>query len=477
LALACSAPAAASAAHSVYLTNFSPASVATFAVGAVGALTQQGPGVPTGSNAAGPEGLAMTPDGRYLYVGNVFAGTIQEFAVDVDGQVTARGEPVPSSGDTAVSDSPGSLVVSPNGQNLYAANLGGNVATFSIGADGALTFESKTTSGICCTSGPQAVAITANGQFVYVANSDAGTVSTFTVGAGGALTQQGTGVITGTGASSKPWSLVVSPNGQYLFVANRGQGTVSTFTIGAGGALTQVGTGVVSGRNNGPGTFALAITPNGENLYAANSGQSSVSTFTIGAGGALTQQGTGTMTMGRRGSYPNGVAVSPDGRYLYVTNGRFNTVATFAIGAGGALRREQVVSSGAFAPYGVVVSPTQGPSPMVSKTTTFSAQKLTLTTPPPSLCQGAGGVLSASVRSKRVGHEVGLAITKAAFYIDTGVGAKHKPNATTSGVPATEQLSLQGAKSGSHTLSVKLTFVSPAVTKTLRAKFTVCAIQ
>jgi 6-phosphogluconolactonase (cycloisomerase 2 family) len=470
-----SAPAVASAAHSVYVANYDRASVTTFAVGAGGGTTQQGGSVPTATAAdAGAAALAMTPDGRYLYAANFFAGTLQAFSVGAGGKLTALGTAIPSSSGMAGTDSPASLAVSPNGQYLYVANFSGEVAQFAIAASGGLTLQGTTISGTCCASESTAIAITPNGQFVYVANSEGGTVSTFTVGAGGALTQQGTGVATGSGQSSRPWSLAVSPNGDYLFVANRGQGTVSTFTIGAGGALTQVGTGFVSGRA-GSGVFALAVSPNGNNLYAANSGQSTVSTFTIGAGGVLTQQGTGSLTMGRRGSYPDGVAVSPDGRDLYAVNGRFNTVTTFAIGSGGKLRRQLIVDTGG-SPDAVVVSPAQAAAPVAAEAVSVAGDRELLSTPPPSVCQGAGGALMVSVKVTHADSHGGYRPVGAIFYID----ARHVATATK--LPATEELSLAHETSGSHTLTVKLTVrfgdrgSRVQVGRTAKLKFTVCPL-
>jgi hypothetical protein len=87
-------------------------------------------------------------------------------------------------------------------------------------------------------------------------------VSTFAIGTGGALTAVGTPVTSGASTTSGPGGLAVSPDGQYLFVPNEYLGTVSTFSIGPDGAPTQQGTGVISGVNAMSGAYWLVTAPN-----------------------------------------------------------------------------------------------------------------------------------------------------------------------------------------------------------------------
>ena len=290
--------------------------------GTVSALSIDGGGTPTlqtvvtsGADAdSSPNGIAVAPNGQELYVANYDDGTISTFTIGPDGTLTQQGKGVPS-GAGSNSD-PVDLVVAPDGQHLYATNLASStVATFTIGADGALTQQGTgVPSGAGGASFPRGLAITPNGQDLYVANTGpgVGTVSTFSIGAGGALTQLGTGLISGAGPSSTPWDVAVSPNGQELYVTNFGAGTVSSFSIGAGGALAQQGTGVTSGEGTSSEPESLAVAPNGQELYVTNFGAGTVSTFSIGAEGTLTQQGTGALVASDPSSQPAAVAVSPD---------------------------------------------------------------------------------------------------------------------------------------------------------------------
>ena len=69
-------------------------------------------------------------------------------------------------------------------------------------------------------NGPTGIAVSPNGQFVYVANYNTdgtGGISQYTVGPGGALTPMATPTVA---AGHNPEGITVSPNGQYAYVAN-----------------------------------------------------------------------------------------------------------------------------------------------------------------------------------------------------------------------------------------------------------------
>ena len=91
----------------------------------------------------------------------------------------------------------------------------------------------------------------------------------YTVGAGGALTPMATPTV---GTALEPNGIAVSPNGQNVYVANYGEPPpsldgVSQYTVGAGGALTPMATPMVAGGN---GPSAIAVSPNGQFVYVAN---------------------------------------------------------------------------------------------------------------------------------------------------------------------------------------------------------------
>ena len=63
----------------------------------------------------GPAGVAVTPDGKFLYVSNQFDSTVTTFSVDASGLLT-RGPVVP------VGTAPSALAITPDGGFLYVAN-------------------------------------------------------------------------------------------------------------------------------------------------------------------------------------------------------------------------------------------------------------------------------------------------------------------------------------------------------------------
>ena len=105
-------------------------------------------------------------------------------------------------------------------------------------------------------NGPTAIAVSPNGQFVYVANYNTdgtGGISQFTVGPGGALTPMATPTVA---AGHNPEAITVSPNGQFAYVVNN-NGT------GSGGASsTRLGRAASSRRwrrrRSRPGTHRMA---------------------------------------------------------------------------------------------------------------------------------------------------------------------------------------------------------------------------
>ena len=159
-------------------------------------------------------------------------------------------------------------------------------------------------------------AASAAGLSAYVPNWDlggSGGVSQFTVGAGGPLQPMSTPTIA---AGDGPWAVAVSPNGQYVYVAND-DGGISQYSVGAGGALAPMATPTVAAGYN---PYGVAVSPNGQYVYVANygtDGSGGISQYTVGAGGALAPMSPPAVDAGES---PRAVAVSPNGQYVYVVN-------------------------------------------------------------------------------------------------------------------------------------------------------------
>jgi DNA-binding beta-propeller fold protein YncE len=118
--------------------------VAQYSLGAGGALTAKSPAlVPVGANAS--QAVVVSPDGQSVYVTNSGApsDTVAQFDVGADGALTAKSTPTVSAGGGG--SFPTRIAMSPDGRNLYVTNRDfpvGSVFQFDVGAGGALTAKS-----------------------------------------------------------------------------------------------------------------------------------------------------------------------------------------------------------------------------------------------------------------------------------------------------------------------------------------------
>jgi DNA-binding beta-propeller fold protein YncE len=270
-----------------------------------GGLCADAPGTPL----SGAESVAVSPDGRSVYVASATSGTITHFFAAPDGQLTYDGciSGDGSGGACAVASpdalgSPTSVAVSPDGKSVYvAAAQPGAVSHFFAAAGGQLTYDgcvSNDGSGGRCADAPgspftsaTSVAVSPDGNSVYVASPDAGMVSTLAAAPGGQLTYSG--CISADGSNGQctdaPGTslngvarVAVSPNGNSVYADSfTGSAVLHFFRSGSSGGTSGGGAsggGASGGGTSGGGTSgtaapvlsALTITPGA---------------FTAGAGG------------------------------------------------------------------------------------------------------------------------------------------------------------------------------------------------
>jgi YVTN family beta-propeller protein len=314
--------------------------------------------------AAGPQGIAFSPDGRKLYVAS--DGRVSLIST-ITHHVIVPGSAYP---DSARGVAQG-IVASPDGKRVYVAAGASGVVAMDAALIQAIPGESigGFTVGSSTQVSPQALALSPDGTRLYVADNLAdGVVRTVTLatrshvaspsfGAGRvpvsvAASPDGTKVYaavidpdgtasdfiaildprTGVPASStilmgvgaRPAGIAFSPDGRIAYVANRGTGTVSVIDV-AGDTIDAALTGFRS-------PIGIAVSPDGAKVLVANSGDDTVSL--IDATNRTTMPVSITVA-GAPASGPTGIAVSPDGSHAFVTARLANAVAE--IGSSAAL--------------------------------------------------------------------------------------------------------------------------------------------
>jgi 6-phosphogluconolactonase (cycloisomerase 2 family) len=293
-----------------------------------------------------PHGVAVSPDGRSVYVGESASGAVAQYSIGADGTLTAK-----TPATVASPGFPAAIAVSADGNNVYAANQNGaTVSQFSVGAGGTLT--AKTPATVTAGTGPSGVAVSPDGQSVYVTNNSDGTVSQYSVGADGTLSPKTPATVA---TAAQPVGVAVSPDGQSVYVASRVGNTVSEYSVGTDGTLTpKTPASVVSNS----GAYDLTVSPDGQSVYVVGIANT-VSQFSVGTGGTLTPK---TPSSVLAGGSAEAVAISRDGHSVYVANRGTNNVSQYSVGADGTLTADvpAAVSAGA-GPVSVAVSPTSNP--------------------------------------------------------------------------------------------------------------------
>jgi 6-phosphogluconolactonase len=174
-----------------------------------------------------PLGIAFMPNGKFVYVSDVGAGTIVAFAVESSGKLKLVAS-TPSLGDKP--GRPGLIAVHPSGSFVYTVDRSqGSVVVAKAAEDGKLSVTETDHVGIS-TAGPFGIALAAMGPnvFVYTANLVSDTISSFVV-------QPDKMDLVGecpTGMGN-PTGMVADPTGRNLYVVNRDASTVAQFAIAA----------------------------------------------------------------------------------------------------------------------------------------------------------------------------------------------------------------------------------------------------
>jgi len=242
--------------------------------------------VPVGSL---PEGVAVSPDGRWVYVANLGSNTVSVIDTTKN-NVTAT---------VKVGTKPKGVAITPDGTKVYVTNYGDST-TFVIN-----TSSNTVTARVDVGNNPFGVAVA--GTKAYVTNDNDSTVS---------VIDTSTDTITATVnmENQKPGGIAVTETKAYVTSGS----TNNVYVIDT--ATSKV-TDTVPVGNNPKG---VAVVPDGTKVYVANFDSNNVSVINTS-----TKTVEATITVGKS---PYGVAVTPDGREVYVTNDHENTVSIIDTG-------------------------------------------------------------------------------------------------------------------------------------------------
>ncbi len=230
--------------------------------GAAGCITlvAQAP-CATGAGLDEPRGIAVSRDGKSVYVASGVSDTLTVFDRAIDGTLTQKPGAtgcLDDGGDAPCADVTGldgafGVTVSPDGFNVYAASQFSDAVTvFDRAADGALTQKPLTagcvsndgSAGACADGdaldGARNVALSPDGLSAYVASDDADAVTVLDRAADGGLTQHvapagcvsndGTNGTCADGAGlDGAFGVAVSPGGTSAYVVSQFANAVSVF--------------------------------------------------------------------------------------------------------------------------------------------------------------------------------------------------------------------------------------------------------
>ena len=265
------------------------------------------------------------PRAVYTITNQPTGNEVAVFAGDADGRLTATGRF--ATGGTGTGDglgSQGGVVLSDDGQRLFAVNAGSNdVSVFAVGPDG-LSLLSRTPSG-----GTRPISVTVHHRLVYVLNAGGeGNISGFSLLANGRLEPIAGSTRSLSGTATDPAQVSFSPDGRRLVVTEKATNLIDVYPVddrGVAGARTSF-----PSAGNTPFGFAFGA----QEELVVSEAAGSASLYHLGRDGDLVVASAAVPTL--QGA-PCWVVVTANGRFVYTGNGA-GSVTGFAVGRGGAVR-------------------------------------------------------------------------------------------------------------------------------------------
>jgi len=242
-----------------------------------------------------------------------------------DGQIDEGFETI----STISINSPGAIAISPNGDYLYVTNSSEKSISVIRTSDNTLT-DTISVDGY-----PHSLSVTQDGTYLYVVYTK---TSNNTSNDYMSVIQTSDNTIIDTiSLGYNRGGITVLPNGDYIYVANSGGDGVSVFRASDNTIIDTISVGDYPSN--------LITTPNGDYVYVSNFSSSSISVIRTSDNSVIK-----TIPIG---SKPRGMAVTQTGDYLYVTEEIPDTVSVIRTSDNTVI---DTISVGPD-PWGITVSP------------------------------------------------------------------------------------------------------------------------
>jgi 6-phosphogluconolactonase len=318
--------------------------------------------------------MTDSPDaGQLLYVGTYTEDGRKEgiFLLRMDPRTGA----LTRVGAVDAGPNPSFLALHPNGRTLYAVNEtteregkpSGGVSAFAVARGGATDGSLTRINAVASEGGaPCYVSIDRTGRIALVANYMGGSVALFPIGADGALgaashveRHKGFGPDRERQEAPHAHCIIPDPTGRWALAADLGIDQVRVYRLDrTARALRHASDARVKA---GAGPRHLAFHTRLPILFVANELDSTVTAFRWDAarGTLVERQTISTLPDGWTGrDQVADIHLSPSGRTLYVSNRGQNGIAVFSVARDGTLAREQVASTEGDWPRNFSIDPT-----------------------------------------------------------------------------------------------------------------------